>query len=306
MDEKDPYQWNKRIDRRLGYSIMAVIALAVSAGIFFSIYNLKNLEKVRIISFDTVGNLRIDDPVYVRGIQIGKIIKIEFRQQTVLVYFSLNKPIRLHQGYHANNLDINIMGDRKVDINSGDTTKPPIPEKDTIAGTFIPGVSEGIGLAWKLHNIIDSLTLISSQLLSGSSGRASLISRMNGIIASTDSACNLLLRIVSLVNNRLPQTLSSADAALKRIALFSGAVDSLAPRELSQWGNHIGRIGEKLDTLQAMVLSVLDLAVTFENSTDLKKKETVLTITTKATALYQAIIELKKKLAQFKGIIIKK
>ena len=59
------------IDRKLGYAIVCLIFLIGSAVLVYMLKPVFFPPETRIIAFDTIGNLRIDDPVRVKGILSG-------------------------------------------------------------------------------------------------------------------------------------------------------------------------------------------------------------------------------------------
>ena len=81
--EQEHYQ--RIIDQRIGYCIIALLALIMLAVTLICIDRIKNPAETRIIAFEQVGNLKIDDPVKLRGMDAGTIKDIQWRSDKILV-----------------------------------------------------------------------------------------------------------------------------------------------------------------------------------------------------------------------------
>jgi len=66
--------------------LLLLLLLTLAALIWFGIRLLNNPQDLRIIAFEQIGNLRIDDPVKLRGIDIGTVKRIELLREKVLVF----------------------------------------------------------------------------------------------------------------------------------------------------------------------------------------------------------------------------
>ena len=103
--------------------------------------------------------------------------------------------IRLHKGYSIANMDQGIMGDRMLMIDCGDTTAPLISALDTLKGTFYPGVSEAVGYSWKMHEVVDSFIIISSNFCAVLPIGESFVRRAREIVSDVDSLSEVVLKL---------------------------------------------------------------------------------------------------------------
>ena len=131
MPEKDD---PKQFDRRLGYFILAILLLVIAGSIGYGIFFARTPEPRRVISFDMIGNLRIDDPVSLKGLAIGTIVDIRWRPRSVLVFIQPSQNLVLHKGYTVDNRDVGLMGDRALLIDDPNPAAPVIAPADTLAG----------------------------------------------------------------------------------------------------------------------------------------------------------------------------
>jgi ABC-type transporter Mla subunit MlaD len=292
MSELDSLHSQRNTDRLLGYFIIAGIILVACSIVGLGLFHLKNPTGVRAVVFDQVGNLKTDDPVFLLGIRIGSVKSIELRKENVLVSFSVNKPLKLHQGYRIDDRDVGLMGDRMLMIDFGDSTKPLIPDTDTLSGKFYPGISEAVGMAWKLKDVIDSFIDISARLLDSGSLRTSFVKRVNEIAAVTDSATRALADMVAGLESDLPPSLDSLNAILEGILRFSRLADSLSQQKVSGVLRQVGLVGDGLQKL-AVMIDKLDALI-----------EKLGPLIAKVKVLRDAVLHLKEGFMLLKNIAI--
>jgi len=305
MNEKDSAFRQKQIDRKFGYFIIAVIFLIGLSALGLGFFHLKNPDKLRTISFDKVGNLKLDDPVYLFGILVGKIKNIELCERNVLVHVRLEKPLQLHQGYHIDNIDIGIMGDRMLSVDFGDTTTSLVPEQDTLIGTFLPGVSEGVGLAWKLKSVIDSFVELSAKLLKNSPMRASFVQRVNEIANATDTASMTLVHVITRLGNGLSGQLDTLNRVINGVALFSIQADSLTAQSVSALEKQIGLIGNALTSLESMIDGLIVATGKLESLENPDEHGAIAAFMIKIKVLRDAVLHVKEGLSKLAKLSIK-
>jgi hypothetical protein len=304
MNELDSSKQQQEVDRRLGYFIIAVLVAIGCVVLGFSLFHLKNSTGVRIVAFDQVGNLKIDDPVYLLGIRIGSVKRIDLRKENVLVSFSVNKPLTLRQGYHIVNSDVGLMGDRMLSIDFGDTTKPLIPGTDTLSGTFHPGISEAVGMTWKLKDVVDSFVALSAKLLDSGSMRASFVQRVNKIAAATDSATCALAAVVTGLESDMPSILDSVERIVGGVLRVSRLADSLSRQKLPGVIRQVGLVGDGLEKL-AVMIDKLDIMIDkFDVLASSDGRGQLAPLIARIKALRDAVLHLKEGFMQLKNLAI--
>jgi ABC-type transporter Mla subunit MlaD len=294
MDENNSALRQKQIDRRMGYLIIAGILLIGLAVLSWGIFHFKNQAKIRVVSFYQTGNLKIDDPLYLLGIRVGNIKSIELREQNVLVFLNTYKPIAIHQGCHVDNIEIGFMGDRMLTMDFGDSAKPLIQEKDTLMGTFHPGLSEAVGMAWKLQGVVDSFIELSAALLHNGPLRASFVQQVNKIAAITDSMSMTLVTIITNVGNGLPASLDSLNRIIGSVARISHTADSLTQQQLSGLNKQIGLVGGGLTKLESMLDGLLAATEKFEGRQGVDDHNAIASFIAKIKVLRDAVQQVKE------------
>jgi ABC-type transporter Mla subunit MlaD len=305
MNELDHQKQQQAIDRRMGYFIIAVIATIGCVVLCLAIYRLKNPKEVKIVSFEQTGNLKIEDPAYLIGILIGTVQSIELRKQNPLVFIRMNRPLKLHQGYHIDNTEIGFMGDRMLAIDFGDTTKPLIPDGDTLRGTFHPGLSEMIGMAWKLQGIVDSFINVSAKLLYNGPMHTSFVQRVNEIAAATDSAGLALSTVVTNLENGLSGRLDTLNRIIGDILRFSQTADSLTQQKISGVENLVGLLGNGLEKLEPMIDKLMVTIDKLDSLATPASRGGASSFLVKIKVLRDAVLHLKEGLNQLGKITIK-
>ncbi len=236
------------INRVIGYIL---IALTVSASIAFCVVAVNSLffpDQLRYVIFDRCGDLQIQDPVKLRGTTVGDVRNISLRSDgTVLVCFELDKPLKVYSGYamricdtltDLRTADKGIFGDRIINIMPGDPTHPEIPFNDTLHGIYVSGVSEAIGSAWKLLDLIHSYNLILADFLAGTKTQEPFLTQYHKVIDGTESLSKNLLhgtheldkgiKVALSTANKLDDSINSIDRKLgKTLPKFTGKTDSL-------------------------------------------------------------------------------
>lgn len=294
-----PQNSQDNFDRRTGYVIVLLLVLILVSLTWFGIHLFKNPLDLRIIAFNQIGNLKIDDPVKLRGIEVGTIKKIEFQQEKVLVFIETQKPLVIHQGYCIDDRDIGVMGDRILMIYDGDSSAPLLAKTDTLTGTFYSGISEAVGLTWKLRGITDSFTVISSQFLHGTQKRKSLVKQINDMVDITDSASSSIMILFSQINKEFNAKIDSIEQFISDITKFSKSVSTSAPGYLSTLKTRIRDLSIGVDKLDAISDTLLQYAQKVEKTSGLEEPGKESPIKRKINELHDAINHLKDGLLKF-------
>lgn len=133
------------------------------------------------VEFDNVTGLLKGDKVYLQGVDIGRVKKMDIERQKVHVLLTLRHELKLHEGYKISVEASSVLGGRYVAVNEGDLDKPVIPPDAKIVGTqpidFIAEASEtvksiresleGGGILANLTNSIANLRVVTTDLAEG-------------------------------------------------------------------------------------------------------------------------------------------
>lgn len=179
--------------------------LLVVAGLgFFTILLSPTIGKATYdmdVEFANVTGLLKGDKVYLQGVDIGRVKKLEIQRQKVLVTLTLKHPLKLHEGYRIAVEASSVLGGRYVGINEGPIERPEIPAGTPVIGTqpidFIGEASEAVRSIRSslekggiLHNLEQTLVDITNVTADIRAGRGSL-----GKLIKSDEAYDKLIAI---------------------------------------------------------------------------------------------------------------
>jgi phospholipid/cholesterol/gamma-HCH transport system substrate-binding protein len=190
-------------DRTIGYSV--IIFLVIFLIIPVAYLSNKAFKPVyhRTIVFENVNTLsflHIEDPVRVRGIDVGIVQSIFWKDNKTYVVIETSKKIDIHKGYRINAEDKGLMGDRYVSINPGEENEPLLDTKELLSGIFLIGPTEAIAQVGKMKTLIDSVSTLIALLKYGTASNKPLSTRFNDFIYQLDSITVSLTEILMKTN----------------------------------------------------------------------------------------------------------
>ncbi|MBD3346913.1 MAG: MCE family protein [Chitinivibrionales bacterium] len=216
-------------DRRLGYIICAILALFLVVVGSYVIKTSYFPSEVRVILFPRIGNLRIEDPVNVHGATVGKIKSVQSHPRGVCVEIMLDKKLTIYKNYSIVTIDKGLMGDRVISITPGGKSFSSIPASDTLQGKFVPGISEAVGLAWRLKEEIHKYQELSTLFLEGKGGDdAPFAEKFNTLVSDIDSLTHFLLLKLPELDSQLSRQLKEIDRIAVKTSIFTREVNSVA------------------------------------------------------------------------------
>jgi phospholipid/cholesterol/gamma-HCH transport system substrate-binding protein len=101
-----------------------VLAVVLLLGYFTIVISGNNLfqpktENEYTVAFENVGALKIQDPVFVRGLKVGNVQKMELRQDGVLVTFRMDKSVALREDYRITVGQTSLLGGTCLEVMPG-------------------------------------------------------------------------------------------------------------------------------------------------------------------------------------------
>lgn len=288
------------LDRKLGYAILCIIFIIISVSITFVIISLFSPGETRIIAFDRIGNLRLEDPIKIKGSPAGTVKKIILKKDSVLVVVNSKKHLAIHKGYSIANMDEGIMGDRILQVDCGDTTAPLINVGDTLTGTFYPGVSEVLGYAWMLHDIVDTLVTISGVLLHGTSSKKSLIAQTESVIFTVDSLSRIALKVTRKINAVTSSRLDSIEAIVKHTSRVARIFTAAAPEYIDNINDRLRTVSGLLTAIDTTADNLRQLTINMQKPDGVLFGDDVENIRKKLVELQNILATIQKRLLQFK------
>ncbi len=245
-------------DRRLGYLILSALTLAVAISTLYVARALLFPAPELVLAFDRIGAIRIEDPLKMDGVAVGKIKSIQPVGEKVYVTIELYDRISVREGYAVQSMDQGIMGDRVIVLKNGDMQASRIPPGDTLVAHFVPGVSEAVGQAYKLKNLVTSYLAVTDRLLGGVDSGDSFIDCFQEFVVATDTLSQRLMTATVGVTRELDDQLGRLDTMVGGATDMTRALSDSAPEFLSA-------ITAKIDQTLAFAHSLESALDTLDN-----------------------------------------
>jgi ABC-type transporter Mla subunit MlaD len=254
-------------ERQLGYCIIAFLAIFVSICSVYFIWATRAIGEPFVISFNRIGNLKIDDPVKLRGVDIGTVEEIADKGTRIMVTVKTRKKASIYRNYRIICADKGLMGDRLVVIDGGTPSAGLIRSGDTLVGEFAIGVSEAIGLAYRLRDIVDTYKQLTEQLLHETDRQPAFTERFNSFVHTFDSLSLALYDMAHTADREFGQKLEEFRVFVERTESFSRSVETLAPKYATELENTFVTFDTYLEKMDSL-LSALDRHIRQISSAD--------------------------------------
>lgn len=290
-------------DRKLGYTILFLFFIIFSVIGAYCLRPLLSPPRTRVIAFEKIGNLRIDDQVRLKGITFGTVSKIELAGKKVFVTIQGRNPPALHKGCSVVTLDAGIMGDRMIMIEDGPLSATVIAPGDTLDGIFFPGVSEAVGYMWMLRDVVDSLRDMADLLLRGDRRHPSLVTQTKGIIKTVDSLSKFLLCFASDAKRAVSSGVDSIDAIVKGASRLSLSAAASAPEFISALDKQITDASSLVASINKTTDSLLTASAGLLKQDNILWRDDLLRLTEKLVLVQKAIGDVQRELLQFKSYL---
>jgi len=253
-------------DRHIGYIALVFIGLFIVSIVVLLFRTILQPVQKRVIVFDTVGSLKIEDPIMVGGIVVGTIVNVEQRDNRAFVTYASDSAVTIHADYSISIIDIGVMGDRIVVLDCGSPLAPVIPAADTLRGAFKLGPSEAIGMAYQMRETVNLFARTSTLLLQGSKEKPSLVSRIQDVVFDIDSISRGVLSLTRVLELVFSQGLDSASAYADRLSDLSDEARASVPRMLADLDTTIGFLDTTLARVEPLITGLNALAARLQGA----------------------------------------
>ena len=211
-------------DRIIGYFSLAALVLFAAASVTLVVQTFSEPVEVWRIRFDNVGSLRIEDPVRTDGIDVATITSILSHPDGPLVTVAFPFPPTIHANYSLRAVDVGVMGERLITLDCGTPDHPQLTNRDTLAGMFVRGPSEALGVFDRLYDFVVELYDVSTRLRYGTPERPSLIEQYNRMGAVVDSLSSDILAFVRIAHSELEGVLKTTGDLTETTATATAVV----------------------------------------------------------------------------------
>ncbi len=165
------------------------------------------------VSFETVEGLKTADKVYFSGVPVGKVLKIDFEQQKILVTLLIDEPdVIIYRGTVIEVKDASTLGGKKVEISRGNPLKGPIDWSLPMEGLAQRSVTDALVRATDQFNqLIQSNSEEIRKITTGLAETTRILNKVAVGIEQGQGTIGLLLRDERLYENINRSTSRLAD-----------------------------------------------------------------------------------------------
>ncbi len=240
----------KHIELKVGIMSLSAIVLLVIGLMLGNDFSFSSGENTVEFRFDNAGGLQVSEPVFISGVEMGKISKIRVKEDYVLISAELSEEVTFYSDASARILIKEITGGKKIDVELGgkNNNTDPLPGGEPIEGQNTPDFGELVAIVGSVSQDVVSLirkldTLASSfnilladtafsseirhissgmvelvdnanNVFSGQNGLRATLSNANDLIASFDTLIDKNSEDVTLLLQDLRSTFSTLDLTL--------------------------------------------------------------------------------------------
>ena len=266
-------------DRKLGYMIITLFLLIVEVILFYGLRPLLSRRNTR-------GGFQGDRQPQVSGsgpcawsrVRNGEENRVEKRlcRKTMRAYVTVKStmPIPIIGDIycqHGRRPD----GDRVILIDCGDSAAPLIPVRDTLVGTFYPGVSEALNNALQLRGVIDTFLAVSETLAHGAGTQKSFVAQVNQAVSSADSISTMVLGMTRNAGFTADAQVRSLNSFVKSTTTMTRSLATAAPEYVESTRTRLGEITALASTLRRSADTLAALSPSLRNPADILWKNDI-------------------------------
>lgn len=143
---------SRGLEIRVGAVVSLATVLLVIGTMWFQRFQVAEKRYSFYVRFDDVGGLLSGDPVFVNGVERGRVERVDLRDE-VVVEMAVREGVEIPSDSRVALQAVGIMGERQVTIRRG-VSAQMVAEGDTLDGSLLMGLGEVMG---KTGDIVDDV-----------------------------------------------------------------------------------------------------------------------------------------------------
>jgi phospholipid/cholesterol/gamma-HCH transport system substrate-binding protein len=144
---------SRGLEIRVGAVVLAAAVLLVVGTMWFQRFQVAEKRYSFHVRFADVGGLLAGDPVFVNGVERGRVEGVSLQEDMVVVEMAVRQGVSIPSDSRVSLQAVGIMGERQVVIRRGESPHA-LAAGDTLEGTLLMGLGEAMG---KTGDIMDDL-----------------------------------------------------------------------------------------------------------------------------------------------------
>jgi phospholipid/cholesterol/gamma-HCH transport system substrate-binding protein len=146
---------SRGLEIRVGAVVVVAAVIAVIGTMWFQKFQLVEKRYSFYVEFNEVGGLVTGDPIYVNGVERGRVATLSLETDRVVVEMAVREGVAIPRDSEVALKSVGIMGERFVAIRQGTSTTFVAPG-DTLSGQFLMGLSEVMGSAGSILGEVET------------------------------------------------------------------------------------------------------------------------------------------------------
>lgn len=164
---------SRALEVRVGAVVVVAVVIAVVGTMWFQKFQIAEKRYSFYVRFPEVGGLVKSDPIYVNGVERGRVDGISLLSGSVVVTMGVRDGVSIPKDSKIELKSVGIMGERFVAIREG-TSPQAIAPGDTLTGTFLMGLSELMGSAGEILDDVHATSKTLREIAEALSGNGKL------------------------------------------------------------------------------------------------------------------------------------
>ncbi|HEX6791351.1 MAG TPA: MlaD family protein [Candidatus Krumholzibacteria bacterium] len=144
---------SRGLEIRVGAVVVLAALLLVVGTMWFQRFQIAEKRYHFFVRFSDVGGLISGDPVFVNGVERGKVERIDLLENRVVVEMAVRQGVAIPRDSRISLQAVGIMGERQVTVKRG-SAPTAVAEGDTLEGELLMGLGEVMG---RTGEIIDEV-----------------------------------------------------------------------------------------------------------------------------------------------------
>ncbi len=147
---------SRGLEIRVGAVVVVAMTIAIVGTMWFQKFQLMEKRYSFYVEFNEVGGLVTGDPIYINGVERGRVNAISLEPDRVVVEMAVRDGVAIPRDSQVSLKSVGIMGERLVAIRQG-TSELYIAPGDTLTGEFLMGLSEVMGSAGSILGEVEAM-----------------------------------------------------------------------------------------------------------------------------------------------------
>ena len=143
------------LEIRVGAVVLLAAVVLVVGTMWFQRFAVAEKRYSFFVRFKDVGGLIAGDPIFINGVERGKVKKVDLQLNLVVVEMAVRQGVAVPKDSRVSLQAVGIMGERNVTIMRG-TSPQAIAPGDTVDGELLMGLGEVMGRTGEIIDEVDA------------------------------------------------------------------------------------------------------------------------------------------------------